>query len=460
MSTPYPDASTPDPSVHATQAPAAKVPPLALFTGLIEELFGALAVALGGINIAGFQPLAFLADWGRALEAQGAAAISGAQTAQATATSAITVQAQQSTAKPGWNSNDASADASFPITNIQGTTAPTLNVTATSSVISFVLTPDNGKKFSIIWLGQNTTNITGLYINLYKLDTTTGLLTLVEASVNLISGVLNTMSWNYYDLVNPINSEVGHYYACEIAVTGTGTYQIAGLTHWMPANTVVYPRQLGATRTTGLPTAPTTFTPTYSNNVPWFGLGGSLFAGPTINTFSTAGTYTYNVPVWMKWGDKLDIVPLGAGGGGQASTFYFLGNGGDAGTWQPQTLVYGVDIPVTTTTLTVTVGAGGAGGTSAGQIGATGGDSSVSGTGAPTVTGVGGSGRMGGDTTGHGPGPLTFNGVTYAGGGNVGAGTTGASPGGGGGGGGAYGAGGHGADGKVIITAYQAGTSP
>lgn len=371
------------------------------------------------------------------------------------------VISQQSTAKPGYLAVDATADSVFPITNIQGSSPSTVNVTASTGVLGFIRTPDFGKKSSIIWLGQNTANLTGFYINLYKLNLTTGVLTLNQSSANILSQVSNAMAWNYYDLTTPINSSVGDVYAVEIVITGTGTYQIAGMTNsWLPANTTIYPQQLGATRTSGMPTAPSTFTPTYSSNVPWFGLGGFLFAGPLTTPYSTGGTYTYGIPNWLKWGDKLDVVQNSAGGGGQAAPPWLYAQGGTAGGWSGQTLVYGVDIPITTTTLTVTVGAGGG-------VGANGGTTSVTGAGisglASPPPGIGGgqpgNPRGAGDATGVGSGSYTFNGITYPSGGNVGPGATGSSPGGGGGGGNG-GAGGNGADGYASITAYQAGTNP
>lgn len=676
MTSSYPGASTPVPGVHNTQAPAPQVPPMALFTGFIEELFGALAVALGGINILGFQPLAFLQQWGQSLEAQGAAAIAGAQAANSTANAAITVQAQQSTAKPGYLAVDASADAVFPIANIQGATPTTVPLSAGASVIGFIPTPDNGKKLSVIWLGQNTTGLTGFFINVWKMNTVTGVCSLVNAGVNIVSSVSNTMAWNYYDLTVPITTEVGAYYAAEAVVTGSGTYQIAGMpNHWLPANANVYPQQMAATRapmaatydatgggyngTPGATTAsfswshtatadagvvvsvaigagastptttvtyggtamtllgtmstnngggtwiqlfglasvpggtktvavhtsatstincvagqstsyvgcggfgtpvtaygtnfstpsvtvssalqnmvvaafvaggsssfsmtgftgtqrysaypnngsnylgtvmgdtpgtssstvsltvggggnywgvvavdilptlenpvPPTMTPTYSPNVPWFGFGGSVFAGPTVTSYTTQGTYVYTIPNWMKWGDKIDCAALGAGGGGQSAYGWAVGQGGASGTWSTQTLVYGVDIPITTTTLTVVVGAQGAGGLGGtiGQPGFAGGDTTVAGTGLTTITAPGGNGGNGGTNgTGVGPGPVTFNGVTYPGGSDVGLGTVGSPPGGGGGAGGVWGNGANGADGAVTLTAYQAGTNP
>jgi hypothetical protein len=385
-----------------------------------------------------------------------------AATAQSAAESATTTQSEQTIAKPGWNAMDATADAVFPIAQLNGSTSSTINVTATASAIGFITTPDNGKKSCIIWLGQDTTGLTAFYVNLYQLNVTTGVATLLEASPNVLSSVSNPLAWNYYDLVTPITSQVGYVYAAEIVVVGSGTYKIAGIpSDWKPANPTVYPQQLGSSRTAALPTAPATFSPTYSGVVPWFGLGGFAFAGPLTSPFLVNGTYTYTIPNWLKYGDKIDVAGLGGAGGGESSAFFATGQGAVAAQWVTQTLIYGIDIPTSTTTLTVTVGSGGSGGSGVAVPGGDGGDSTVTGTGVATITAPGGPGAISGpQTVGKGPGSKTFNGVTYPGGGNVGTGAPGAAPGGGGGGGGAYGAGGHGADGAVWIAAYQAGTNP
>lgn len=390
-----------------------------------------------------------------------------AGTAQNTASAATTVQSQQTIAKPGYLAMDATADAVFPIANISGPTPQTINVTAAASLIGFIDTPDNGKKSSVIWLGQDKTGLTAFYINVYELDTITGIATLVEASSNILSIVSNALGWNYYNLTNPMTSAVGHVYAVEIVVVGSGTYKIAGLaSDWKPANTVSsYPHQLGSYRTTSLTSPPATFSPPYTGVVPWFGLGGFSFAGPLTTPFAGPGTtYTYDIPNWLKYGDCLDVAALGGGSGGQGAVFALPGMGGNAGSWLTRTLIYGVDVPVSTTTLTVTVGQGGAGGfPPTGGPGVNGGDSTITGAGLTTLVAAGGiaptvSGSHG--IPGTGPGDTVLTGVTYPGGGDVGTGAGGAVPGGGGGGAGSYGAGGGGADGKVWIAAYQAGTTP
>jgi hypothetical protein len=466
-----PVTTTPDPSIHSVPAPDSpnggglnfgQIEAIGQF--LLTSFIAQVAIAFGGISILGFDPLSFLVSWGQNLENQASQAYEQALTATTTAQAATTVQAQQSTAKPGYLALDATADAVFPISQISGSTPTTVALSNADSVIGFINTPDNGKKSSVVWLGETTTGLTDFRINVYQLNTTSGLLTLLEASTNQISSVSNVIDWNYYDLTTPLTSQVGNWYAVELCVAGSGTYQVAGLpSHWLPPNsTTPFPQQMAATRSlSGGITAPSTFTPVASQNVPWAGLAGFAFGGPTTTPFPTAGTFTYTIPSWMKWGDNIDVVIVPAGGGGQASTFFLTGAGGSPGTWVTRTLVYGVDIPITTTTLTVIVGAGGSAGSGAGTVGGNGGTSSAAGTGVTTVTAVGGvGGSSGGVAVGPGPGNKTYDTVTYTGGADAGASAPGNAPGGAGGGGAPYSDGAAGAPAEVWLAAYQAGTTP
>jgi hypothetical protein len=380
--------------------------------------------------------------------------------------------ANAAVAKPSYLGVDASADAVFPVSQISGSSPTTVALTSTTSVIGFIGTPDGGIKESVIWLGETTTNITGFYVNIYSLNTSTGTLNLSYASSNIIGQVSNGLTWNYFDLppANYITAAQSNWYAVELAVTGTGTYQVVGIpSHWLPTNSNVYPKGLAASRTTsGGATAPSTISsPIYSSNVPWLALGGSAGISqqvPVLTEYAAAGTYTYTLPAWMISGDKIDIAALGGGGGGQkGSVLGIRGSGGVGGMWAaPVTLTYGVDIPTTVTTIAVTVGSGGAGGSSGSGHGSAGSASTVTVTGYGTINAAGGVGgstaALGGSITGASPGNKTFNGITYYGGaasGQVGA--TGQAPGGAGAGGNGilFGPGGNGADGAVWITAHQ-----
>lgn len=206
--------------------------------------------------------------------------------------------------------------------------------------------------------------------------------------------------------------------------------------------------------------------PPYNNDVPWFGLGGALGPpqhDPDFQSFIISGTYS--VPAWMAYGDLFDIVLVGDGGGsGPGNTVFAYGPGGNAGQWFATTLVYGVDIPLTTTTFTITVGQGGAGGIvelSAGADGAGCGVTITGYSGAP-IAAAGGFGSHVGAHGYFGLGAQDFmytsglGDTTYPGGGDIfRANNNGYSPGGGASGGSYLANGSDGGAGQIWITAYQ-----
>lgn len=170
---------------------------------------------------------------------------------------------------------------------------------------------------------------------------------------------------------------------------------------------------------------------------------------PVLTTYSTAGSYTYNIPGDC---DRVDAILLGGGQGGTGIGFG-NGQGGHAGKWSTTTLVRGVDFPWAATTITGTVGAGGSG-----NGGGAGGSTTAIVTGGSTYTAVGGSGGMGVTVPGgEAAGTQAFNSQSYVGGGAQSSlGGVGVVPGGGGAGGG-FGSsiGGGGAVGRAWFYAYS-----
>jgi hypothetical protein len=150
--------------------------------------------------------------------------------------------------KPSYIGVDPSGDPVFNFSHLQGATLPTISVTSSTSAIGIIGTPDAGIKQSVAWIGSWTTNITCLVINIYQINTATNVATLLFSSPNIISVVPTAMEWNYYNIpaLNWINSGQGSYYAVELAISGTGTYTLAGLQHQAPTNPNVFPSQLGA----------------------------------------------------------------------------------------------------------------------------------------------------------------------------------------------------------------------
>jgi hypothetical protein len=179
---------------------------------------------------------------------------------------------------------------------------------------------------------------------------------------------------------------------------------------------------------------------------------------PDTKEYDGAGMYSYSIPYWC---DTIDLVLLGAGGGGTYSEFT-PGGGGGGGSWKPITVQRGSDIPWATTIINITVGQGGAGGSLATPTGGTGGDTTASwdtsqGTTTETASG-GGGGANSGDPTGQSPSPSSQSAgdaMLSAGPEQPTTGAAGNAPGGGGAGSDGFQAGGAGADGAVVVVARQ-----
>ncbi|MDP7703171.1 hypothetical protein [Mycobacterium sp. TY815] len=208
------------------------------------------------------------------------------------AATAAAFQAKQSISKQSYLSIDPSADPVFPLSNINGASPTTVAVTQTKSVMGVIGLPDNGLKKSVVWLGGSLTGITGVYVNIYKVNTTTGVFTRTHRSLNIIGSLTSPLpgysyGWQFYNLpmTDFFPTLQGEWYVAEIQVTGTGTYNIVGVSNaWMPAHTSVYPKGLGATRNSD--TRPTVRT------VGTFALGGTggiSTASTTLNV--AAGDY-------------------------------------------------------------------------------------------------------------------------------------------------------------------------
>lgn len=174
--------------------------------------------------------------------------------------------------------------------------------------------------------------------------------------------------------------------------------------------------------------------------------------------YNGAGSYSYSIPYWC---DTIDLLLLGAGGGGTYAEFT-PGAGGGGGTWKAITVQRGSDIPWATTTINITVGQGGVGGSLATPTGGAGGDTTASwdtspGTTTETASG-GGGGPSSGGPTGESPSPSMESvgeATLSAGSEQPTTGAVGNAPGGGGAGSDGFQAGGAGADGAVVVVARQ-----
>ncbi|QGJ90068.1 minor tail protein [Mycobacterium phage Indlulamithi] len=357
---------------------------------------------------------------------------------------------------------------------------PIINATAASSPGSIWRAKETAKKGFISYWGRGITNVTGLYLDIYKFNTATQTLALMHTSPNQIG--VHTANWglNVYYLPAEARFDVasGDVVLVCWRVTGTGTFQLAGIqSPWMTNHPTVIPRRPAVALPSGGPfngVALSALDSYYSNNIPWFGIGiatGDVpppYYAPRQTQLTQTGQWiTWPIPTWANFVDV--VLASGAGGGhGGDGGFGNSGQGGKRGNWGTETLQRGVDFPSNATQLQFFIGVGG----TAGAKESNGGNGQASARAAITggkaqLTVAGGLGATGYDNNGSNGESLPnldYLGVPYTGGlgaaYNGGDGEAGQSPGGGGGGGqgGVYTVawpGGKGGDGRGFVTARQ-----
>lgn len=354
----------------------------------------------------------------------------------------------------------------FPLSKIAlQATPPTIAVTQAATAIDFHRIEESSPLGAVRWLGSGNTNITDFRVNIWKMDTTTGDLSLVHNSTNqvgLLAPANSIPQRHTYVLPTPLAVKAGEVYGRELVPFGTGTHNVAGSSHWVPHDTATFPRNYSATRNaTGTGTPPATIpaaSVVYSNNATFSEIAIDAGSGIDVHDplpvlINTVGTQTVPIPSWANF---VDVIPLGAGGGGhQGGTWGVSGGGGFWGSWGDGTWQRGVDF-TGAQSVTVTVGAGGSANSGNGQASS----ASIPG---HSVTGAGGLGNQnyaaaGSGSGGGSAGTHDYNGGHYQGGGQqLTFGADGAAPGGGGAGGNyvSFQNGGKGAPGAVWLVFRQ-----
>jgi hypothetical protein len=384
----------------------------------------------------------------------------------------------QRTNKPVRAGLDPTSESTFHLTDFTaGSTTPMTAVAAGTSIIAMFRPAESAKKGFVEFLAQGNGG-TNIFVNVYKVNPSTGVKTALWNSSDISSLVPNG-SVGYVRALIPGASQptvaAGDLFALGIVNAGSGTLSVATKQIPTPNHPTAYPPNLAAVRTiasTGgaTPASITDSQITYNSTLPYINFGildvPANYMPNQVDEYVTNGTYTYTIPDFAKVaGTKLDLVGLGAGGGGGGSGYFLGGEGGLGGTWNAITLVCGVDYPTTATSLTIVVGNGGPGGP--GGNGTNGDATTISWTDPSSVAHtltcaggqaglVGGFSNHGGASQGIGPGDFTWQGQQYFGGpttlytpyaGYPGAGGSGAGP---------YAdPGADGADGYVSITARQ-----
>lgn len=243
------------------------------------------------------------------------------------------------------------------------TTMSTFGITQSTAITAYHLI-SRASDFGVVsWQGSGVTSITDAFVNIFKMDTTTGQNTLVHGSANIVGSLSGSMQQNVYSLPTPISVLPGDVFGIEIAIRGAGTHLIGGAASGLPDQTV-FPRRYSSVRNSGTSAPPSTLTPSYGTNVPFveFGVTASnvpLPHSPDIQMFSVAGSSSYPIPDWANFVDRV-MLP-GGGGGHQGGTWGIGGAGGDVGAWAWDTLERDVHFSAGMS-LTTAVGAGGSAG--------------------------------------------------------------------------------------------------
>jgi hypothetical protein len=384
----------------------------------------------------------------------------------------------QRTNKPVRAGLDPTSESTFHLTDFTaGSTTPMTAVAAGTSILAMFRPGETAKKGFVEFLAQGNGG-TNIFVNVYKVNPSTGVKTALWNSADISSLVPNG-TVGYVRALIPSASQPtvnpSDLFAIGIVNAGTGTLSVATKQIPIPNHPTAYPPNVAATRTIASsggasPASITDAQITYSSILPYINFGirdvPAGYMPNQIDEYVTNGTYTYTIPDFAKVpGVLLDLVGLGAGGGGGGSGYFLGGEGGLGGVWNAITLVCGVDYPTTATTLTIVVGNGGPGGP--GGNGTNGQNTTITWTDPSAVVHtltcaggqaglVGGFSNHGGASQGIGPGDFTWQGQQYFGGpttlytpyaGYPGAGGSGAGP---------YAdPGADGADGYVSITARQ-----
>ncbi|MDP7706794.1 hypothetical protein [Mycobacterium sp. TY815] len=261
----------------------------------IQQTVNAGAVALGAVNSGAN---ASLAQWGNALTSAitnylgynpGGAAPAGSVAKIASDTNA-TVNAR-AVQKTTYANLDKAMDATFDLAEVNGSsTLPTIGITQTKSAIGYVTIRDGGIKQSIGWLGYGLTNITEFYVVLHSVNKTTGVMTRLYSTANIVGsvGTGSVPVWNYVTLpaLNQINATPGDLYAIEYIVRGTGTYNIVGKTMsaQLPYHPTAIPAYPAASRDIDL-------APSFQTVSPAVNASGSGSATAATTIAITAGDY-------------------------------------------------------------------------------------------------------------------------------------------------------------------------
>ncbi|OCB57633.1 hypothetical protein A5677_16840, partial [Mycobacterium malmoense] len=306
--------------------------------------------------------------------------------------------------------------------NYDITSANTFLATTQSAALSASLPVLQAMPIGVIsWYGYGSSGITAFYLNIRKVNPSTGVRDLVYHSGNIVANLqpgttAADADWMFCEIPSPIAAEATDTYYAEYVPVG-GTHYIRG----MSFSDNIKDHPLAAAPCVGTvvdysssPDSPASSLPkaTAAPGVPWTEYAVSLAGAadhhePQIEDLEFDGQ-TIPIPSWC---NRLDLIPLGRGGKGADGVFDLLRGGflngqpGQPGSYGPVTLIRDTDWSGDGTLVTFNILTDGSG-----QL-------SIPGHAAVGLPGADGqSAQFGLTPVGKGPGILDYNGQKYAGG--------------------------------------------
>jgi hypothetical protein len=208
--------------------------------------------------------------------------VSAASTLGQTNAESISLQAINNS---NYHAVDRTLNAVFNISSLTGSSPDTVTITEDASEIGFVTIPTSTTKTFGVFVGRKTGTLTGVYVNVYSVNSATQTLTLVSSSLNQTTDVTGSLQWIYAELQSDVVVTQGQCYAVELAVQGSGSLTIVGMpNHWLIANTNtgVYPAKLAAMRSTSV----------FDSSVAWAGTG-SVTSGSLTHVIGALATAVF-----------------------------------------------------------------------------------------------------------------------------------------------------------------------
>lgn len=242
-----------------------------------------------------------------------------------------------------------SSEANYNLTVVNAT----LEATQAASLIGIDRVRRSAPMGVVSWRGYGTAGLTAFYVNIWKINPTTGAWTLVHHSPNILGDLdsgTTPIPWQFYFLDTPLARTQGEDYAYELVPVG-GSHHVRGFStdDNIPDHPYAQVVALAATRnnTSNPNTPPASIAKASvvrSNDIPWIETAidtgnSSDQRDPVVYYFTDETT----IPV-PNWAAQVDRVAVGKGGdGADGGSFGFYGRPGTPGKWAADTLVRGVD---------------------------------------------------------------------------------------------------------------------